>query len=343
MTANSTSIRVIDDITPGEIPFDTLFASQEPVIMRGLMSHWPLVKAGLGGMDQAMEFMGANYSGQPINVYIGEPAIGGRFAYNADCSGLNYRTQRMDLRQVFDKIRQEAGEDEHTYYYINSLIYERGFPALQQDNNLQLESKGAGEPLRTSRIWIGTESRASAHWDIPDNIACCAVGNRRFTLFPPEQVANLYPGPLHLTPGGQAVTMVDLKNPDFDAFPRAKEALSNAVTADLAPGDALYYPRMWWHEVEALDRFNVMVNYWWTDSPKFMGNPMDVLMHAILNVRGRPDSEKEAWRTLFDYYVFSPAERARSHLPEGSHGALADLDDDTARRLRALLRENLNR
>ena len=65
--------------------------------------------------------------------------------------------------------------------------------------------------LRVGKIWIGTESVAKAHYDVPRNIACCVLGHRRFTLFRPEQIVNLYPGPLQLTPGGQVVTMADLK------------------------------------------------------------------------------------------------------------------------------------
>ena len=50
--------------------------------------------------------------------------------------------------------------------------------------------------------------------------------------------------------------MVDLKNPDFDRFPNVRKALDAAVIVDLEPGDAVYYPSMWWHQVEAFAPFN---------------------------------------------------------------------------------------
>ena len=70
---------------------------------------------------------------------------------------------------------------------------------------------------------------------------------------------------------------------------------------------------------------------------------MDVLMHAMMSVRDRPSNEKAAWKELFDYYIFDDPENVRAHLPPQSHGALATIDDNLSRRLRAMLRNNLNR
>jgi hypothetical protein len=175
------------------------------------------------------------------------------------------------------------------------------------------------------------------------NLAVCTVGRRRFTLFPPDQVANLYPGPLEPTPGGQVVSMVDFRDPDFAAHPRFREALAAAQVAELEPGDVLFYPALWWHHVEALDAFNVLVNYWWNTSPAFMDTPQNTLLHALLSLRDRPEPEKAAWKALFDYYIFGPADQAGAHLPEHVRGPLAPLDAMQARRLRGQLIGKLNR
>jgi hypothetical protein len=137
--------------------------------------------------------------------------------------------------------------------------------------------------------------------------------------------------------------MVDFRDPDFARYPRFREALASAEVAELEPGDALFYPAMWWHHVEALDAFNVMINYWWNVSPAFVDTPMTTLLHGILSLRDRPDQEKQAWRALFDYYVFGDPELPASHLPEHARGALAPLDETSARRLRAELLQRLNR
>ena len=77
--------------------------------------------------------------------------------------------------------------------------------------------------------------------------------------------------------------------------------------------------------------------------PAHMGNPMDVVMHAMMSLRDRPESEKKAWREIFDYYIFGSPETPREHLPSAIHGALGELDNDKIRRLRALIKDKLNR
>jgi len=343
MAGAQKSAQEISGIAPDQIPFDDLFALKEPLIMRGLVATWPIVEAGRQSTEQAMELLANGYSGKPAKVYIGAPEINARYGYDATCTGLNYRVETTDLLDVFSSIRSGFEQAVHPYYYIPSLVYDEGFPGLQSENKLLFNHEIFKARPVTAKIWIGTESITGAHFDLPTNIACCAVGRRRFTLFPPEQVNNLYPGPFNLTPGGQLTSMVNLKDPDFESHPRAREALDASIVADLEPGDALYYPSMWWHDVEAKDSFNAMVNHWWYTSPRYMADPLDVLVCAVLGLRDRSDAEKQAWRKLFDYYIFGPSDLPRAHLPEACHGLLGELDETMARRLRASLQQTLNR
>ena len=192
-------------------------------------------------------------------------------------------------------------------------------------------------------IWIGNKCRISAHFDLPSNIACCAVGRRTFTLFPPDQVSNLYPGPIDFAPGGQPISTVDFKKPDYKKFPRFKEALKNALVAELEPGDAVIVPSMWWHHVESFDDLNVLVNYWWRESPKYMGNPSAVLNHALMAMRQLPDDQKKAWKQMFDYYIFENDENSHSHIPEDALGILSPMDESNARKIRTMVLNQLNR
>jgi len=334
-------VRSIDGAKGVDLP--ALLAANEPVILRGLAADWPLVAAGRSGADAAIAYLKHYDGGRPIVGYTGDAAIGGRFFYCDDWSGLNFDAARVGLSDYLDRIARHLDDAEPPNFYIGSTDLDTYLPGLRHDNDLPLPPPPPGHAAPLASIWIGNRTIAATHYDLSNNLAVCLVGQRRFTLFPPDQVANLYPGPLEPTPGGQVVSMVDLRAPDLDRYPRFADALEQAQVADLAPGDVLFYPALWWHHVEALDRFNVMINYWWNDAPAFADSPMTTLLHAMLSLRERPAAERAAWAAMFDHYIWSGGEDARAHLPAAMQGDLAPLDPAAARRLRAKLLQRLNR
>jgi hypothetical protein len=335
--------RALEGLDPERIPYAELLDAQEPVILKGVASNWEIARRGAQSATAAIDYIASFDGGRPVVGYTGVPEIGGRFFYNADVTGLNFDARRVPLTEFLRRLETHLNDNDPPSFYIGSTDVDLFLPGLSQDNGLKLSDPMSDNNPPTVSIWIGNRTIATAHFDFSNNIACSLVGRRRFTLFPPEQVANLYPGPFHMTPGGQVVSMVDFREPDFDRHPRFREALAAGQVAKLEPGDALFYPAMWWHHVEALDPFNVMINYWWNTSPAFIDTPMTTLLHAILSLRDRPEPEKQAWRALFDYYVFGDADRPAQHLPEQARGILAPLDDVAARRLRAELLQRLNR
>lgn len=333
----------IEGALPGAVPYDELLAEGRPVVLKGLARDWPLVREGLRSAEAAASYLKRFYNGKPVVGYTGAPEIEGRYFYNDDLTGLNFEAGRVRLDDYLDRMLAHLGDPRAPSFYVGSTDVDVYLPGFRAENDLVLNTAMfEGNPPLIG-AWIGNRTVASAHYDMSNNIACCGVGKRRFTLFPPDQIANLYPGPLEPTPGGQVVSMVDFSAPDFERFPRFREALDSAQVAEMEPGDVLFYPAMWWHHVEALHDFNVMVNYWWNTSPAFMDTPQNTLLHALLSLRDRPQAEKDAWRALFDYYVFGPAGRAGAHLPERARGDLAPMDDMRARRLRAILLNKLNR
>ena len=156
-------------------------------------------------------------------------------------------------------------------------------------------------------------------------------------------MSNLYIGPLDFTPAGQSISLVDFRKPDLDKFPKFAAAMEHAQFAELGPGDAIFIPSMWWHHVEALERFNVLVNYWWRQSPEYMDTPTNVLMHAILSVRELPPEQRRAWQELFRQYVFEASDETTAHIPANARRVLGPLDSDAARALRAQLLKKMNR
>src|SRR5689334_8270406 len=111
-------VRVIDGLRFDRVPFDELFAGNEPVLMRGLTADWPLVRAGRESPDRVMDLLARSYNRKPVIVYVGEPGMGGRFSYNEDLTGFNYKAERRDFVEVLDRIRADAGSAVHPYYYM---------------------------------------------------------------------------------------------------------------------------------------------------------------------------------------------------------------------------------
>lgn len=334
------AIRTLEGLDPAALPMEALVAAGEPVVLRGIARDWALVQAGRRSTSDALDYLRGFDAGVPVQYSFGAPEINGRPFYNADFTQLNFEVRRGVLSAVLDEIAGTFDAPRPPTYYVASLLIERALPGFAQDNDAGLAALGINA---SASIWIGNRVTASCHFDTPDNLACCAVGRRRFTLFPPDQIDNLYPGPLEPTPGGQVVSVVDFDQPDFDRHPRFRDALASAQTAVLEPGDAIFIPSMWWHHVRSLEPFNVLVNYWWRSSPAFLTSPLPALQHAMWALRDLPEREKQAWAKIFEYYVFGPGERAGQHLPEAARGELAPFDETQARRVRAQLLGRLNR
>jgi hypothetical protein len=336
-------MEIISGASADNINFAALLAANKPVILKGIAADWPLAKAGRKSAQDAMAYLKSFDNNRPVVRFSGAPEIKGRFFYNDEMTTLNFASERVPFDQFLEEVKATLGQKVAPSYYIGSTDIDAHFPGLSEANHLPLnEAMFAAHPPLPS-IWIGNQTVASAHYDMSNNIAVCVVGRRRFTLFPPEQIANLYPGPLEPTPAGQVVSMVDINAPDLDRYPRFAEARATAQVAELETGDVLFYPALWWHHVEALEPFNVLINYWWNTSPAFMDSPQNTLLHALLSLRDRPMAEKQAWRALFDYYIFGDGNAPAAHLPDHIIGMLGPLDDMSSRRLRAMLMNRLNR
>jgi len=333
-------VRELHDLRADALPIDELLAQGEPVVLRGVARDWELVREGQRSMQAAMDCLRRHENGQPVTYSWGAPEIRGRPFYNDDFTQLNFEVRRGGLSQVLDEIASHAGDALPPTYYVASLLIDTRLPGLRAANDLALQAQGIDAP---PSIWIGNRVTASCHYDAMNNIAVCAVGRRRFTLFPPEQIHNLYPGPLDPTPGGQQVSVVDFDAPDFARYPRFRDALDAGRSAVLEPGDAIFMPSLWWHHVQALEAFNVLVNTWWSSAAAHLPTPMHALYHAIWALRDRPEREKQAWREVFDHYVFGDPAKAAEHVPPQAQGALAPIDDMLARQLRAMLIAKLNR
>lgn len=336
MLSSHQGIETIIGLSPNEIP-EVLLESKNPVILKGLVANWPLVQAANNSPKKALSYLEKFSTEESWTVFKGEPEIDGRVFYNSEFNGFNFEVVGIPFKELIKDLLQSSTQASPPMIYVGSTMIDRWLPKFRSENDIDISHDALAS------IWMGNQSRIAAHYDFASNIACCAAGRRRFTLFPPDQLENLYVGPLDFTPAGQPISLVDFKNPDFEKFPKFKIALESAIEVELEPGDALLIPSMWWHHVEALEDFNVLVNYWWRNSPRYMGSPLNVLQHAVMGLRDLPPEQREVWQQLFKYYVFEPSEENFEHIPKQAKGVLNEMSEQMSRDIRNLLINRLKR
>ena len=237
-------------------------AGQRPVILRNLVQDWPLVQAGLQGIAALSDHLLQFDQGKTFQAMIAPVSAKGRLFYKADMSGFNFDRLNGELREALNILKTLSSKTPCPGFYIGSKVVPEYLPGLEAETRIDF----LGESVDPT-IWIGNAVTVATHNDDSENIACVAAGRRRFTLFPPDQEANLYIGPADLTPAGRPISLVDLHSPDLEKFPLFRHALDQVQVAELGPGDALYIPTHWWHHVEALEPVNVLVNFWWKGNP----------------------------------------------------------------------------
>lgn len=320
---------------------DEILAGRTPVVMRGLVEHWPVVKHGLQPIESVCNYLKGFDSGAPVNAIMTRPEEKGRVFYSEDMQGFNFVRNRLSISAVIDYLLRYAPGQNPPSVAVQSALIPTALPGFEKDNVMPLL-----DPAIAPRIWIGNTVTVPPHVDDADNIACVVAGRRRFTLFPPDQVKNLYIGPLEFNPAGAPISMVRGHQPDYERFPRYREALAHAQVAELEPGDALFIPSVWWHQVESAGKMNILINYWWGGSIGSMdrtNGPIDCLLHCLLIMKDLPPATRRAWGEIFEHYVFDADYAGFDYIHPGKKGVLGELDAEQIGKLRDGLIEKLKK
>jgi len=308
-----------------------------PAVLRGLVKDWPVVRQSAASPEALCRYLIERDNGSDVDAIMTPPEAQGRIFYNAGMDGFNFLRNRLPISKVIEQVVRYSLFANPPAVAVQSALIASCLPGFLRDHSMPLLDDSVAP-----RIWLGNAITTPAHIDESDNIACAVGGRRRFTLFPPEQVRNLYVGPLDFNPTGTTpMSLVSFRQPDFERFPRFRDALAAAQVAQLAPGDAIFIPALWWHHVESLDPINVLVNYWWRDSAgaarPASGSGLDCLLHCLLNLRGLAPAHLQAWRMLFDHYLFDPDSDPRGHIPPHRRGVLGELSPERAQEIRKTL------
>jgi hypothetical protein len=310
----------------------------QPAVLRGLAADWPAVVAGRRSDEDLIAYLRRFHVERPVAAIVGGPEIGGRFFYTEDYRALNFQRAMTPLDSFLDRLLRDRQTPNPYAIAVQSEEVPALLPGFEKENATDLV-----DPKVVPRAWIGNRIRVAPHYDLMENIGVVVAGRRQFIVFPPEQLSNLYVGPFELTPAGTPVSLVDTHGPDFERFPRFREALAHAQVAELEPGDAIYIPFHWWHGVDSLEPVNLFINYWWNEGRADAGSPYDALLHALYAIKTLPPDQRAVWRTVFDHYVFEADGDPVGHLPEAARGMLGEPTPDLLGRMRNTLRQLLNR
>ena len=306
----------------------------KPAILKGLASDWPIVAKASESGRALTDYIERFEPGRPVKAFFASPDVEGRYFYNDDLTGFNFRQRELPLAELLGTLRRHEDDERPPSVYAGAIQLTGRLEALRDANHHALLDE---EMEQLVSIWIGNRGKTAIHWDLPQNIACVVAGERRFTLFPPEQLPNLYIGPLDVTLAGQPVSLVDLNEPDLDRFPNFSDALEAAQTAVMEPGDAIYVPSMWFHHVQNMSALGVLLNFWWRDAAPHMFTPLFTMFHALLSIRDLPADEREHWKRMFDFYIFREDGDPMPHVPEHARGVFQDMTPERVVALRNFL------
>lgn len=117
----------------------------------------------------------------------------------------------------------------------------------------------ARSPLVRRKLWISRAGTMSPlHRDMPQNLLVQLIGRKTLWLAAPGEARNVYP--YSFLSGAPNLAHADLERPDLQRWPRS--ARVRAQVGTIEPGEGVFIPSMWWHQVRT-DSTSVSVNVWW--------------------------------------------------------------------------------
>ncbi len=182
--------------------------------------------------------------------------------------GSGVTLQALTFQDYGNLIRNGQAHAQDLYLARCSL---KGTSLEQTPLLIQAEaSLGLSVPVTPLNLWCGPAGHTSClHYDPMDGTLMQLVGTKQLILFPPSQLYNLYPFSvlnhlIHGTKRRAVYSQLYPNHPDLETFPRFRDAMPYRIDVTLHPGDILFIPAGWWHEVTSVGEGLVCsVNRWW--------------------------------------------------------------------------------
>lgn len=321
--------------------FASLIAAGQPAILTHFVDHWPSLQASQQGTATLAQYFAGFDNGREMDTLLLADNTDGKVGYaETDLRHYNFERRKYPVWAVFQQLLKQQGQAGGVRIALQSAPLSDCLPQFSIANPLPALPSSVG-----GRLWLGNRAVVPAHMDHADNIALVLAGRRTFTLFPPEQVANLYIGPLQSAPTGAPISLVDVLAPDYARFPRYRLAEQAAFQATLVAGEALFLPALWWHHVQALDDLNLLLNYWWDGaiaSDAKGPSPYDAMLYALLAFQTAAPRQRRNWQALFEHFVFNQDPQSTSHIPADVPALQRELTAHDRHQLQQWLRQQLS-
>ena len=215
-----------------------------PFLMPGVASRWPLASL-------TPQTLRERFSSLPVRARVGD--------YVNTAFAPDRAMQDMSMLEYLDLA---AGGAEGLPPYLGNLELRE----LNRFCHWPAYFTKPGPP----RFWMGPAGTVTPlHADYDDNIFVQIWGSKRIFLAPPHHDAFLYPVEANALLFGSPF---DPEAPDFDRYPLARQAALLKITVE--PGDLLYVPAGWYHQVRSLS-FSLSSNRWSRTLPLALGGQPD--------------------------------------------------------------------
>ncbi|PTL82678.1 cupin-like domain-containing protein [Vitiosangium sp. GDMCC 1.1324] len=317
---------------------------REPVFLKGMLDSCPLLKEfqSRSTLDARISVLGEYFQDRTVDFCVLPPESGGHYLPELVSTlghGDDVAVQGVPFSEFARRLKAAPTTGEYVYMQDGVLEQELVRGALQFDFLKFSNPIGA-----RSKFWVGSDGQVfNLHYDDFINFICMFEGTKRVTMFPPEQMPNMYHAPYDILCGYAPTTHVQLLKANFDHYPKFRTALQEAYVAVLEPGDVLLIPPFWWHHVESFSPMHVMVNNFISTVPfavslelwKCLSEAIRALAPATPAERARVrESFQRAVLADIDTPVDEPlSERARQtaqKLPPSWRRHMARLYDEAA-------------
>jgi len=216
---------------PDAASFRARAAEGLPLLITGLVQRWPILAL-------TPEALREQYGHLPVRARVGD--------YINTAFAPDRAMQDMPMREYLDL---SASGTQPLPPYVGNL-------ELRELNRL-CHWPSYFDKMGPPRFWIGpANTMTPLHCDYDDNIFAQIWGTKRIFLAPPHHDEFLYPREANAILFGSPFNP---EAPDYEKFPLARQAAMVEVLVN--PGDMLYIPAGWYHQVRALT-FSLSSNRW---------------------------------------------------------------------------------